>query len=301
VISNYRSEYMLHKRIRIPLQTHMEIMNELGKLDDCIQFVDINTETLETRKNFSGLIKTCDDMEKAYVQFERIVDVFGYRIFKYESYDKFINDLERDMKKRNLKKSTYFDLIRDEIEEDERRLGYMLSSHDEITDILEMLLEKKAIYAKMNQMLVGRGVDAIGKLSQLENGFHSNFSHIAGVIKADDELRMGRMIFRVSKGRAVPSFFDFTESVKRQDKVIRKRIFTITYIGGESAENVLYNKLIKVCDLFGASRYTIPSIAELPKFLSGLIQEIDTQKDFLKRAEDNINNFIQDRIGDVSL
>jgi hypothetical protein len=293
---------MLHKRIRIPLQTHMEIMNELGKLEDSIQFVDINTETLETRKNFSGLIKSCDDMEKIFNTFEKICEIFNYSITKYQSYNKFISDLEKDIKSRDLKKSTYFDLIKDELEEGDRELNSLLTSHDEISDILEMMLEKKAVYAKMNQMLVGRGVDVVGRLSSLESGFQTGFNHIAGVIKADDEMRMGRMIFRASKGRAVPSFFDFTESVKNRGEdnkgAIRKRIFTITFL---SSENVLMNKLIKICDIFGASRYAIPQVNELSKELNKLIQEIDTQKDFLRRAEENINSFIQERIGDVIL
>ena len=43
----------------------------------------------------------------------------------------------------------------------------------------------------------------------MEEGFQSDFKFIAGIIKATDELRMKRMIFRLSRGRAFPSFFDF--------------------------------------------------------------------------------------------
>ena len=35
---------MLHKRIRIPKDSAIDIMEELGKLDDCIQFVDLNID-----------------------------------------------------------------------------------------------------------------------------------------------------------------------------------------------------------------------------------------------------------------
>lgn len=43
----------------------------------------------------------------------------------------------------------------------------------------------------------------------MEEGIQSDFKFIAGIIKATDELRMKRMIFRISRGRAVPTFFDF--------------------------------------------------------------------------------------------
>jgi hypothetical protein len=36
---------------------------------------------------------------------------------------------------------------------------------------------------------------------------------ISGVLKAEDEVRMNRMVFRVSRGRAIPSFYNI-------DKVI---------------------------------------------------------------------------------
>jgi hypothetical protein len=45
-------------------------------------------------------------------------------------------------------------------------------------------------------------------LSSLEeSGTGANF--LAGTIKAEDELRMKRMIFRISRGRAIPTFFNF--------------------------------------------------------------------------------------------
>ncbi len=43
----------------------------------------------------------------------------------------------------------------------------------------------------------------------MEEGIQSDFKFIAGVIKATDEPRMKRMIFRISRGRAFPNFFEF--------------------------------------------------------------------------------------------
>lgn len=55
---------MVHKRIRIPRDNAIEIMNELGKLEDAVEFIDLTKDDLEAKKNFASMIKRCDDMEK---------------------------------------------------------------------------------------------------------------------------------------------------------------------------------------------------------------------------------------------
>jgi V-type H+-transporting ATPase subunit a len=47
-------------------------------------------------------------------------------------------------------------------------------------------------------------------LNDPEEGVYSGLKFIAGVIKAEDDLRMKRMIFRVSRGRAMSTFFDLS-------------------------------------------------------------------------------------------
>lgn len=55
---------MLLKQIRIPKETAVDVMEELGKLEDAIQFVDLNIHSFEERKNFGVLIGRCDEAEK---------------------------------------------------------------------------------------------------------------------------------------------------------------------------------------------------------------------------------------------
>ena len=55
---------MIHKKIRLPKDTAVEIMNQLGKLDECIEFIDLNKNDLESKKNFGSIIKRCDEMDK---------------------------------------------------------------------------------------------------------------------------------------------------------------------------------------------------------------------------------------------
>jgi hypothetical protein len=39
-------------------------MNELGKLQDSIEFLDMTKDDLEAKKNYQSMIKRCDEMEK---------------------------------------------------------------------------------------------------------------------------------------------------------------------------------------------------------------------------------------------
>jgi len=59
-----RSEVMLHKRIRIPIDNCLEIMNELGNLEDGLEFIDLTKDNIEAKKNFGSMIKRCEEMER---------------------------------------------------------------------------------------------------------------------------------------------------------------------------------------------------------------------------------------------
>ncbi|MFM7855033.1 MAG: hypothetical protein ACKO96_24680 [Flammeovirgaceae bacterium] len=56
----------------------------------------------------------------------------------------------------------------------------------------------------------------------MEEGIQSDFKFIAGIIKATDELRMKRMIFRLSRARAIPTYFDYPHSEDVKPTVLNK-------------------------------------------------------------------------------
>ena len=75
---------MTHKKIRIPKESAIDVMEELGKLDDCIQFVDLNLRDFEERKNFGNLIERCDEALKNIQAFENMTQLYEQKINKYE-------------------------------------------------------------------------------------------------------------------------------------------------------------------------------------------------------------------------
>jgi V-type H+-transporting ATPase subunit a len=130
---------------------------------------------------------------------------------KFVDYRHFNRELDEDQKKmhRNMG-ATYFDFVESEVHEDERKLLELLDSYNQINDALENLIEKKSVFDKSSQLVLAGYDDSrlVHSSSMLEEGQKSDLNFIAGVIKAEDDLRMKRMIFRISRGRAIPTFFD---------------------------------------------------------------------------------------------
>ena len=61
----------------------------------------------------------------------------------------FINDLENDERNRDRRfGSTYFDLIENEVTEDEKKITELIDSYAQISENLENLIEKKSVFDK---------------------------------------------------------------------------------------------------------------------------------------------------------
>lgn len=120
-------------------------------------------------------------------------------------------------------------MLENEITEEEKKISELIQSYNQIHENLENLIEKKSVFDKTCQLFLSEG-ENIGVSSNrmannpmppgdLEEGFRSDLNFIAGVIKAEDDLRMKRMVFRVSRGRAIPTFFDLSIENKISVKI----------------------------------------------------------------------------------
>jgi V-type H+-transporting ATPase subunit a len=218
---------MIHKKIRMPRATAVQIMDELGKSEDAIEFVDLNKDNLDSKKNFSEIVARCDEMEKLFIKFEKICLDHDMEIKRYENYKKFSKDLMEDEGIRNKRGgSTYFDMLESEINNDEKEIEELIDSYEKIKENIDYLYEKRAVIEKTSQLfnqsangqLIRTSSFQDENVRMMEQGFVSDLNYLAGVAKAEDELRMKRMIFRVSKGRAIPHFFNFPEDNKNINK-----------------------------------------------------------------------------------
>lgn len=198
---------------------------------------------------------------------------------------------------------TYFDHIENELLEQERRVIELVEAHTKTKENLETLVEKKLVFDKSTELIAtSRQLQEVDNIQHgMEEGHHQQISFIAGVIKADDDLKMKRMIFRISKGKAMATYFDFNNNyldVPNDTKAVSKKIFTIILPTG-GPENILLSKVLKICDLFNASRFNVPSRENIKTQVENLQKEINEQREYMKEAELTIKNFLKEKFGDV--
>lgn len=296
----FRSVNMVHKKIRIPREHVVEFMDELGKNTEGVEFIDLNRNNPEGKKNFYGMIKRCDEMEKKLSNMEKVCERYNKEMVKYTTYSNFIMDLDLEEKavKRNGK--NFFDTVEADIIDDEKKTVELIHSYDSISENLDYIKEKKAVYDKISQLMSGSSdmfelqKNRIVSSSDEELG-SSGINTIAGVVKAEDEVKMKRMIFRISRGRATPSFFDLEIRASGSKEKLIKKIFTIFFPGGQ--ENILMQKLIKVCDIYNASRFPLPKSDAVHREIMELQSDINEKEGYLKQAKTLIDDFLREKIG----
>ena len=204
---------MTYKKIRIPRESANEIMRALGSLKNAVEFEDLTKDDLEAKKNFSEMIRRCDEIKKKISDFARVCYDFKLPFNYYKTFEEFNMDISDDMKKRDKKfGSTYFDLIESEIIENDKKINELVDSHSQTRDNLVTLIEKKHVLLKAEE-LVRTNYD-FSQFSEAEpgedgikQGLGSDLSFMAGVINIENELKMKRMIFRISRGRALTAFY----------------------------------------------------------------------------------------------
>ena len=323
---------MTHKKIRIPRESANEILLALGSLHDAIEFEDLTKDDLEAKKNFGDMIKRCDESRKRIDDFIHISFDFHIPFFNYETFNEFKQDLDKDIKDRDKKfGSTYFDLLENEILENDRKINELVDSHTQIRDDLVNLIEKKHVLLKASELI--RDNIAYGDFSESEAGEDgikqsttSNLNFMTGVVSSEYELRMKRMIFRISRGHAVTTFYNLdinneeyllTSSVRQRGFSFRgddnkkkelpqltsiiksqefgkfntnKKIFTVIFTGGEG--NILLQKILKACEIFQASRYPVPKNSEIKEEIDNISLDIKDKKELITSIEKNLNDLI---------
>ena len=291
----FRSNKVLHLKIRMPsdIDGLMRIMDIFGQNEvEAIQFIDLNKNDLESKKSFSPILKRVEQMEIKTNQFFNFANEFQQKIYQYKTYDQFKNDLNDDISLKGLSLSSYFDYIESEINDNERKIIDLIESFQKIKEDLLIELEKKLVFEKYFKMTGGL-LDAY----DLQEKTNSNsIISFMGVIRAEDEIKMNRMILRCSHGRAIATFFDFvypkeiTFDFIRNDKE-EKKIFIIIF--PSEAKNYLLKKMLQICDILSCSHYIPPENETKEEILRNLEKKIKDKKEYLIESEGSIKNFLR--------
>ena len=319
---------MVHKTIRIPKESANEILFALGKLKNAIEFEDLTKNDIEAKKSFGDMIKRCDEMKKKIDDFIQICKEFQVPLNKNNTFYDLNSRLSLDMQNRDKKfGSTYFDLVESEILKNSRKISDLVDSHEQMRENLIILIEKKYVLEKASELIrdslpLGNFSDSDSNEDGILPSINSNLVLMAGTVPTENEMKLKRMIFRISRGNATSNFYNlyidkdeyiYTSTVRQRGFSIanmsdknpivhniellnnmnnEKKIFSVVFPG--SSENVLLKKILKACEIFQASRYSVPKSSKIREELDALNADIHDKKAMLQSIERTLNDLLKE-------
>ena len=290
----FRSNKILHLRIRMPndIDGLMRIMDIFGKADiAAIQFINLTKDIPDSKKSFTSMLKRVEQMEIKTTQFMDYASEFQIKIHFYKNYDKFIEDIENDINIKGLTFSTYFDCVESEVIENEKKILDLIESHQKMKEDLEIELEKKLVFEKYFKMTGG----LLNNYDLKQKANSDSLISFMGVIRADDEIKMNRMILRMGRGRAIATFFDMDipqyisyNVLKKKDE---KKIFIVIF--PTEAKEYLMKKMLQICDILSASHYIPPENETKEEILRNLEKKIRDKRQYIIESETSIKKFLK--------
>ena len=290
----FRSNKILHLRIRMPndIDGLMRIMDIFGKADiAAIQFINLTKDIPDSKKSFTSMLKRVEQMEIKTTRFIDYASEFQIKIHFYKNYDKFIEDIENDINIKGLTFSTYFDYIESEVIENEKKILDLIESHQKMKEDLEIELEKKLVFEKYFKMTGG----LLNNYDLKQKANSDSLISFMGVIRADDEIKMNRMILRMGRGRAIATFFDMDipqyisyNVLKKKDE---KKIFIVIF--PTEAKEYLMKKMLQICDILSASHYIPPENETKEEILRNLEKKIRDKRQYIIESKTSIKKFLK--------
>ena len=318
-----KGEQIVHKKIRMPshIPKAVKILEKIASLEDpVLEFIDINENNLEAKKSFLPLIKRCENMEVKLNYLEKFANEFNIPIEHYKEYNEFKTALSKDQAKREVKDNTYFDFTENEILEEYKTICDLYESYNKIKENLIIEIQRKITLEKyfsltaatiieqnnprsrkksipayesnkniinnvLNQSISNASVDSIVRENQYEP--------ITGLCYASDELRMKRMIFRVSHDKVLCTFFEaeFPEEFNPKEPM---KIFVMFC----PKIDYLIAKMIKVCEVYNCPRFDIPEnyVGHVMEILPDIFEKILEHKNYLLEAKKTLKSYLEDYI-----
>ena len=324
-----KGEQIVHKKIRMPghIPKVVKILEKIGSFDeDVLEFIDLTENDIEAKKSFSPLIKRCENMEVKLSALEKFADEFNIPIDNYKTYSEFKTALFKDQEKRQIKDNTYFDYVEAEILEEDKTISDLYESYNKIKENLMIEIQRKITLEKYFSLTAATIIDqnnprkSSGRRKSINNEENENylgnyinnlnesgmsnisvdsiirenqFEPITGLCNASDELRMKRMIFRVSRDKVLCTFFDaeFPEEFKPKEPM---KIFVMFC----PKIDYLIAKMLKVCDVYNCPRFDIPDnyVGHVMEILPDISEKILEHKNYLYEAKKTLKSHLEDYI-----
>lgn len=278
---------MLHKSIRIPLNFAHQIMNQIGNVENGLEFVDLNQNLIDTKKPYYSLMTRCEELEKVFQKFEDICLMKNIPFMNYHSYDLFNSHIEKEISVRDkVSGSAYFDLIETEILEDEKRIDEQLKLGEELRKDYLKVYEEKQICNILNAMF---RQGEIPRIQHKDIESETSLYYIAGICNTVDEIKIKRMTFRISKGRAIPGFFKINIEKNNEftQKEFDRKMFFIIVQG-----SYLKTKVTNLLNIFSCFIYNIPNPDDVKNILDKTEKELVLKNKLIVESEKRFIQFL---------
>lgn len=125
-----------------------------------------------------------------------------------------------------------------------------------------------------------------GSMQPLLNDAGVNISFVAGTIKDGDEpIRMQRMLFRITRGKALTHFSEPFVQDKQQ-----KVVYMVVFQDGQ----MIRDRVTKICDSFMGSRFEIPGLGDqLFQELGQVRTQIMDDRELLKETKRQVQEYLR--------
>lgn len=122
-----------------------------------------------------------------------------------------------------------------------------------------------------------------------------NIRQVAGVIDQEELPRLRKLIFRGTKGKS----YVYTQTIEvpegSEEDTKSKAVYIVVYWSG----NHIRDKLYKICDSFGGSRFDLPSVSEMRNEITRTKTMIAEARNVLSQTRNQIRQQLNDFDGDL--
>ncbi len=278
------------------------VVERLGALG-AVEFTDLNGDLTSFKRHYTPLIRKCDDLEKKLAFFAEEMrqtctpEPAPVSAAEYDEWHaRQLSDLQHDHKGLSLLQlweSIVSERHRDylELKAEREKTAAVLAAAGMRRLVIERAVEWFDVVGAGGGEGDGGGGNAVGSglratsagVAALEAGRAPpagagagagggeediTFRHIAGVLKADDQTRFQRIVFRASAGHAAVRFAPIPAALMdERGEASRRAVFAVIYRG-----KALLPKLQRICAAFGASTHDIPPFSR-PREVAAALEE----------------------------
>ncbi|CAI2384160.1 unnamed protein product [Moneuplotes crassus] len=278
-------------------------MLKFGALD-CIQFIDLNKREQSFNLVYGKEIKRCEETLRNLQIL--IQESSAWKIPM--TTPKTIQELEKALTKIQAKPGQTNSAIFDDIEEEIRKCREwkeetMKSYYETKKDLVSLVLmrevykmgrEKYRLAARIGEV---RGDGNSSKdmlkeplLDQNVSGYYAAISiaNIAGVVGKEDSIRLRRLVFRATRGKAIVITQDVSAEILREEGILApKTMYLIIFQKGD----FIHQRLTTICESFNSEKYDLPEPEESQNIISELTSNISKIREVIITMNAEIKEF----------